>query len=155
MAAFKKLQFVSFFCPSLYYSISIKINCFDLMELTELLSLLTNSIVNPSAINTIRVGRTDDPTTPITITPSLSQPVKLECERTSIAKDWYTYGTKVTPTTGDLTTRAGVIRTLFISSFSPSYAKGYTCIVTSSSLSATTLSTYPVILGELYNNYSS
>ena len=54
------------------------------MELTELLTLLTNSVVNPSAINTIRVGRTDDPTTPITITPTLSQPVQLECERNVI-----------------------------------------------------------------------
>ena len=120
------------------------------MELTELLSLLMNSIVNPSAINTIKVGRPTDPTTPITITPSLSQPVKLECERNSIAKDWYTDGTKVTPTNGELTTTPGTIRTISISSFSPSHAKGYTCTV-----SATPLSTYPVILGELYNNYSS
>ena len=113
------------------------------MELTELLSLLTNSVVNPSAINTIRVGRTDDPTTPITITPTLSEPVKLECERTIIGKNWYTDGTVVTNTNGELTTIGGHIRTLSISSFSPSHAKGYTCIVTSSSLS-----TYPVILGE-------
>ena len=113
------------------------------MELTELLSLLTNSVVNPSAINTIRVGRPTDPTTPLTITPSLSQPVKLECERTSIVKNWFTDGTEVTPTNGELTTTGGTIRTLSISSFSPSHAKGYTCIVTSSSLS-----TYPVILGE-------
>ena len=120
------------------------------MELTELLSLLTNSIVNPSAINTIRVGRTDDPTTPITITPTLSQPVKLECERTDAFKDWYTDGTKVTSTNGELITTPGAIRTLSISSFSPSHAKGYTCTVR-----ATPLSTYPVILGELYNNYSS
>ena len=121
------------------------------MELTELLSLLTNSVVNPSAINTIRVGRPTDPTTPITIiTPSLSQPVKLECERTHIIirKNWYSDGTAVTPTNGELTTTTGNIRTLSISSFSPSHAKGYTCIVISSSLSATTLSTYPVILGE-------
>ena len=150
MAAFSKLKFVSFFCRSLYYItvyISIKINCLDLMELTELLSLLTNSVVNPSAINTIRVGRTDDPTTPITITPTLSQPVKLECERTSLFKDWYTDGPKVTPTNGDLTTTAGAIRTLSISSFSPSHAKGYTCTVTSGPLS-----TYPVILGEYATN---
>ena len=118
------------------------------MELTDLLSLLTNSVVNPSAINTLTVGRADDQTTPITITPSLSQPVKLECERTSIGKNWFTDGTEVTPTNGELITTAGAIRTLSISSFNPSHAKGYTCIVTSSSLSATTLSTYPVILGE-------
>ena len=146
MAAFSKLKFASFFCRSLYYItvyISIKINCLDLMELTELLSLLTNSVVNPSAINTIRVGRADDPTTPITITPALSQPVKLECQRNNIFKEWYTDGSQVTPTNGELATTAGNIKTLSISSFSPSHAKGYTCIVTSSSLS-----TYPVILGE-------
>ena len=111
--------------------------------MTELLSLLTNSVVNPSAINTIRVGRTDDQTTPITITPTLSQPVKLECERTSLFKNWYTAGTVVTNTNGELNTTAGAIRTITISSFSPSHAKGYTCTV-----SATPLSTYPVILGE-------
>ena len=104
---------------------------------------MTNSVVNPSAINTIRVGRPTDQTTPITITPSLSQPVKLECERNSIGKNWFTDGTEVTPTNGELTTTAGAIRTLSISSFSPSHAKGYTC-----SVIATTLSTYPVILGE-------
>ena len=112
------------------------------MELTELLSLLTNSVVNPSAINTIRVGRTDDPTTTITITPTLSQPVKLECERINTFKEWYTDGTTVTPTPGELATTAGAIRALSISSFSPSHAKGYTC-----SVSATPLSTHPVILG--------
>ena len=100
-------------------------------------------IVNPSAINTIRVGRTDDPTTPITITPTLSQPVKLECERKNIYKEWYTDGAVVTTTPGELATTAGYIRTLSISSFSPSHAKGYTCTV-----SATPLSTYRVILGE-------
>ena len=113
------------------------------MELTELLSLLTNSVVNPSAINTIRVGRTDDPTTPITITPTLSQPVTLECERTGIGKNWFTNGTVVTPTNGELATTPGPIRTITILSFSPSHAKGYTC-----SVSATPLRTYPVILGE-------
>ena len=144
MLSVYKLKFVSFFCRSLYYnySISIKINFLDLMKL---LSLLTNSLVNPSAINTITVGRTDDPTTPITITPTLSQPVKLECERTSIGKNWYTDGTadgsKVTPTPGKLTTISGFTRTLSISSFSPSHAKGYTCIVSSGPR------TYPVILG--------
>ena len=115
------------------------------MELTEFLSLLTNSVVNPSAINTIRVGRPTDPTTPITITPSFSQPVQLECERNRIGKNWFTDGTEVTPTNGELTTTAGAIRTLSISSFSPSHAKGYTCTC---SVIATTLSTYPVILGE-------
>ena len=146
MAAFSKAQVCFLFLPFfiLYYSISIKINCLDLMELTELLSLLINSLVNPSAINTIRVGRNGDPITPITITPTLSQPVQLECERTDVGKNWYTAdGATVSPTSGELTTTSGTTRTLSISSFSPSHAKGYTCIV-----SATPLSTYPVKLGE-------
>ena len=115
------------------------------MELTELFSLLTNSVVNPSAINTIRVGRTDDPTSTITITPTLSQPVKLECDRPSpIGKNWYTNGTAVTNTLGDLSNTATTyVRTITISSFSPSHAKGYTCTVNSNPRS-----TYPVILGE-------
>ena len=104
---------------------------------------MINFVVNPSATNTIRVGRTDNSTTPITITPTLSQPVKLECEGTSLHKEWYTNGTTVTTTPGELTTTPGAIRTISISSFSPSHAKGYTCTVTSDSLS-----TYPVILGE-------
>ena len=109
------------------------------------MSLLINSVVNPSAINTIKVGRTDDPTSTITITPTLSQPVKLECvRRNNIGKNWYTDGTIVTSTNGELATiTSGVIRRLSISSFSPSHAKGYTC-----SVSATPLSTYPVLLGE-------
>ena len=108
-------------------------------------SLLTNSIVNPSAINTLTVGRTDDPNTPITITPTLGQPVKLECERTGASKNWYTGGTTVTTTSGELTTTSGAIRLLSISSFSPSHAKGYTCSV---NVHTTLSSTYPIILGE-------
>ena len=109
----------------------------------SIISMLINSVVNPSAINIIRVGRTDDPTTPITITPTLSQPVKLECDRSGVPKNWYTDGTVVTPTNGELATTLGAVRTLSISSFIPSHAKGYTC-----SVSGTPLSTYPVILGE-------
>ena len=103
-----------------------------------------NSVVNPSAINTIRVGRTDDPTTPITITPTLSQPVELECDRQTTGKNWYTDGTIVTTTPGELATlaRAGV-KTLSISSFNPSHARGYTCTVNGGTSTA-----YPVLLGK-------
>ena len=102
-----------------------------------------NSVVNPSAINTITVGRTDDPTTTVIITPTLSQPVKLQCDRTT-GKNWYTDGTVVTTTPGELATsaRAGV-RTLSILSFSPSHARGYTCTVNGGTSTA-----YPVLLGK-------
>ena len=114
------------------------------MELTKLLSLLINSVVNPSAINTIRVGRTDDPTTPITITPTLSQPVKLECDGPDVGKNWFTSGTAVTDTPGYLSNIPSTyVRTITISSFSTSHAKGYTCTVNSNPVS-----TYPVTLGE-------
>ena len=102
-----------------------------------------NSVVNPSATNTLTVGRTDDPTTPITITPTLNQPVKLKCDRTT-TKNWYTDGTVVTTTPGELAISAGAgVRTLSISSFSPSHARGYTCTVNGSTSTA-----YPVILGK-------
>ena len=101
------------------------------------------SVVNPSATNTLTVGRTDDPTTPITITPTLSQPVKLECDRQTAVKNWYTDGTVVTTTPGELATRAGGVRTLSISSFSPSHARGYTCTVNGGTSTA-----YPVLLGK-------
>ena len=88
------------------------------------------SEVNSLATNTLRVGRTDDPTTPITITPTISQPVKLECQRDSMYKQWFTDDSvTVTPTNGELTNTPGPIRTLSISSFSPSHAGTYTCKV--------------------------
>ena len=118
------------------------------MGLFLIIVSVTNSVVNPSAINTIRVGRADDPTTPVTITPTLSQPVKLECERNGLYKNWYTSGAIVTPTNGDLATTAGTTRTLSISSYSTSHAKGYTCSVSTAQTSTIPVGTYPVILGE-------
>ena len=95
---------------------------------------------------TVTVGRTDDPTTTITITPTLSLPVKLECRRTSAFKDWFTGDprSKVTPTPGEISTKSGHDRTLLISSFNPCHATTYSCIMDHYSSISTV---YPVVLG--------
>ena len=102
-------------------------------------------LVNPSAINTLTVGRTDDPTTPITITPTLSQSVKLECRRSGIKKNWFTGDprSQVTPTEGEISTKSGNDRTLIISSFQPIHATTYSCILNHESIMSTV---YPVVL---------
>ena len=97
----------------------------------------------------------DDPTTTITITPTLSQPVKLECQRTGNAfKDWFTGDprSQVTPTEGEISTKFGHVRTLLISSFQPIHATTYSCVMDlSSSISAI----YPVVLGTyIYTVYT-
>ena len=113
---------------------------------------MENSIVNPSATistNTLTVGRTDDPITTITITPTLSQPVKLECQRTDAFKDWFTGdpSSRVTPTEGMISTKSGNYRTLLISSFQPIHATTYSCVVDHKSNMSTV---YPVVLGTHY-----
>ena len=102
---------------------------------------------------TLTVGRTDDPNTTITITPTLSQPVKLECQRTGVVKDWFTGdpSSRVTPTEGEISTKSGYRRTLLISLFNPCYATTYSCIVDYKS-TATMSTIYPVVLGNAYIN---
>ena len=109
-----------------------------------------NSVVNPSAINTLTVGRTDGPITTITITPTLSQPVQLECERMGVPKDWFTGDprSKVESTEGEISTSGGNYRTLLISSFKPIHATTYNCIVDHKTNMSTV---YPVVLG-IYNH---
>ena len=112
------------------------------------IKIKSNSIANPSATNTLTVGRTGDPTSTITITPTLSEPVKLECQRTGVLKDWYTGDpgcrNRVTSTEGDISTKSGPYRTLLISSFQPIHATTYSCIVDHYSSTSTV---YPVVLG--------
>ena len=99
----------------------------------------------------ITVGR--EAITNTTVTPSLNQAVKLECQRTSAFKDWFTGdpGIKVTPTEGDISTKSGQDRTLYISSFQPIHATTYSCIVDHKSNMPTV---YPVVLG-MFNIYVS
>ena len=107
---------------------------------------MPNFIVRPSTVNTLTVGRTGDPTTTITITPTLSQPVQLECHRTDVFKDWFTGDprSRVSPTEGDISTKSGQDRTLLISSFRLDHATTYSCIVDHKSNMSTV---YPVVLG--------
>ena len=90
----------------------------------------------------------DDPTTTITITPTLSQPVQLECQRTDAFKDWFTGDprSKVTPTEGEISTKSGYDRTLLISSFKPIHATTYSCIV-AEEFNRSISTVYPVVLG--------
>ena len=73
---------------------------------------------------TVRVGRIGD-TTDVMVTPTISQPVQMECGRSGTHKNWYSAGSLVTPTPGEV----GGVRTLSISHFSSSHAGTYTCIV--------------------------
>ena len=60
-------------------------------------------------------------------------------------KQWFTDDSvTVTPTNGELTNTPGPIRTLSISSFSPSHAGTYTCKVKYKVKESTV---YPVVLG--------
>ena len=104
-------------------------------------------IVNPSSVNTIRVGRTDDPTTPITITSTLSQPIQLESERSDKMKEWFTGDSRsrVITIRGEISLRSEQDSTLYISSFNPIHGKGCTCNVYGDSCSITA---YLVILGQ-------
>ena len=88
---------------------------------------------------TITVGRTGDPTTTTTLTPTIGQSVELQCARTSAVKQWYTTRSEVTPTLNEIRTAGGATRILAFSSFTPSHAGTYSCII------ASTI-TYPVIL---------
>ena len=116
------------------------------------INIKSNSIANPSETNTLTVGRTGDPTTPITITPTLSQPVWLECQRTDRFKDWFTGDprSRVSPTEGEISTKSGNDRTLLISSFQSIHATTYSCIVDHYSSTSTV---YPVVLSTYIHTY--
>ena len=105
-----------------------------------------SSIYIAKSQTTITVGRTDDPITTITITPTISQPVKLECRRTKAFKDWFTGDprSQVTSIDGEIFTTGGNYRTLLISSFQPIHATTYSCVVDHKSNMSTV---YPVVLG--------
>ena len=94
--------------------------------------------------NTVRVGMNSE--TILTIRPNESEPVKLECERTSKDRNWYSNGIIVTPTNGQLTTTdiTGVA-TLSISTLNANNTGNYTCKVTNDGITE-----YTIVLGK-YN----
>ena len=107
------------------------------MQLIYCIFTLLHAVFSSEA-TTVTVGRTTDPTTTITVSPTIGQSVELQCARTSAVKQWYTTGSTVTASE-IRTTRTGPTRILAFSSFTPSHAGTYSCIIASST-------TYPVIL---------
>ena len=100
--------------------------------------------VTASQPTTIAVGSSTDSTT---VTPTIGQSVELQCRRIGIRKEWYTTGSVVTPTSNEISTAPGATRILAFSSFTPSHAGTYTCLVSTPG-DTQTKTTYPVVLGE-------
>ena len=94
---------------------------------------------------TIQVGYTPNETTTITVTPTINQLVELQCIGKKF-KQWYTTGSKVTPTPNEISTKSGNTKILAFSSFTPSHAGTYTCLASTGDTQTKT--TYPVVLGE-------
>ena len=68
--------------------------------------------------------------TELSVTPSIGEPLQLECEDSSY-KNWYTKNLQVMETPNEISTIVGAIRTLLISSFKASQAGIYSCIIQS------------------------
>ena len=82
----------------------------------------------------------------ITATPTISQSVELWCSRSPAAKQWYTTGSIVKATPGEVWTTGGLTRKLGFSTFATSHAGTYSCLVTNKDEMITT--TYTVVLGK-------
>ena len=92
--------------------------------------------------NTVKVGMNSE--TILTIRPDESEPVKLECERTSKNRNWYSDGIIVTPTSGQLnTTDMTGVATLSISTLNANNTGNYTCKVTDGNTTE-----YTIVLGK-------
>ena len=103
--------------------------------------------ITKSQATTITVATISDQITTTTVTPTIGQSVELQCTGTGVAKQWYTTGSQVTPTQNEISTSPGITRILAFSSFAPSHAGTYTCLV-STPRDTQTKTTYPVLLGE-------
>ena len=103
--------------------------------------------ISKSQATTIIVATTPVHTTTTTVTPSIGQSVELQCDRSGIAKQWYTTGSQVAATLNDISTAPGNTRILAFSLFTPSHAGTYTCLASSPG-DTQTKTTYPVVLGE-------
>ena len=64
----------------------------------------------------------------ITATPTINQSVELWCSRTQAGKKWYTTGSRVKATPGEVWTTGGPARKLGFSTFSTSHAGTYSCL---------------------------
>ena len=106
---------------------------------------------NASQPTTIAVGQSpnESVTTTITVTPIIGQSVELQCDNGTRSKQWYTTGSEVAATPTEISTTAGNTRILAFSSFTPSHAGTYTCLVSFPG-DTQTKTTYPVVLGESF-----
>ena len=59
-----------------------------------------------SELTTIRVEDPPNQTTTTTVTPTIGQPVELQCSGDGVGKQWYTTGSEVTPTLNQISTSA-------------------------------------------------
>ena len=101
--------------------------------------------VASQAATTITVGSGSP--VDITATPTISQSVELQCSRTLAAKQWYTTGSRVEATPGEVWTTGGPTgRRLGFSTFATSHAGTYSCLVRNRDDVTTT--TYTVVLGK-------
>ena len=83
----------------------------------------------------------------MTATPTISQSVELQCNRTRAPKQWYTTGSIITPTPGEVwTTRHGPAKKLGFSTFATSHAGTYSCRV--KNRDEVIITTYTVVLGK-------
>ena len=139
-----------YLCQYLYYAIYethtfpsiIKCNIYPIDISYYIVYLHYNITDVSSQPTTITVGRTGDPTTTITVTPTIGQSVELQCTRTSAARRWYTTGSVVAATSNEISTSGGTTRILAFSSFTTSHAGTYSCVVQNNQMTTT----YPVIL---------
>ena len=100
--------------------------------------LFSPSVVSQPA-TTITVG--SGPPVDITASPTINQPVELWCSRPGTPKQWYTAGSIVEATSGEVWTTTG--RRLGFSTFATSHAGTYSCRVTKGDIT-----TYTVVLGK-------
>ena len=106
--------------------------------------LLSPSVASqPATTITVGSGSPVD----ITATPTINQSVVLWCSRSPASRQWYTTGSTVKATSGEvLTTRHGPARILGFSTFATSHAGTYSCHVRNKNEVITT--TYTVVLGK-------
>ena len=106
--------------------------------------LLFSPSVTSQPTTTITVG--SGPPVDITATPTINQSVELQCSRTGAPKQWYSTGSRVKATPGEVWTTGGHTRKLGFSTFATSHAGTYSCRVRNNNEEIKT--TYTVVLGK-------
>ena len=94
---------------------------------------------------TITVG-SGSPPVDVTATPTINQSVVLWCSRSPASKQWYTTGSTVKATPGEVWIAPG--RRLGFSTFATNHAGTYSCRVRNTGEMITNTTTYTVVLGK-------